>query len=134
MCFVCSSRRRHTRCALVTGVQTCALPISRKLTANLTATALAIGRAELQGENSHANRSRSSTAEQAARARAREGDHLRRIRGCDRAGDDELEEEGTDRQADPLRQICPRWLGRTAASSHGSTRSDESEEGTEWVR
>src|SRR3546814_13509592 len=33
MCYVCfcvfffSSRRRHTRCALVTGVQTCALPI-----------------------------------------------------------------------------------------------------------
>src|SRR3546814_5034127 len=27
MIFVCSSRRRHTRCALVTGVQTCALPI-----------------------------------------------------------------------------------------------------------
>src|SRR3546814_2300635 len=26
LCFV-SSRRRHTRCALVTGVQTCALPI-----------------------------------------------------------------------------------------------------------
>src|SRR3546814_6000835 len=26
--FLCSSRRRHTRCALVTGVQTCALPIS----------------------------------------------------------------------------------------------------------
>src|SRR3546814_11144901 len=34
--FVCvvfffSSRRRHTRCALVTGVQTCALPISTLL-------------------------------------------------------------------------------------------------------
>src|SRR3546814_3055616 len=32
LCFLCffffSSRRRHTRCALVTGVQTCALPIS----------------------------------------------------------------------------------------------------------
>src|SRR3546814_7671722 len=38
VCFMCfiwffvffffSSRRRHTRCALVTGVQTCALPIS----------------------------------------------------------------------------------------------------------
>src|SRR3546814_2262169 len=31
LCYVClfffSSRRRHTRCALVTGVQTCALPI-----------------------------------------------------------------------------------------------------------
>src|SRR3546814_5235260 len=30
MCFFFfSSRRRHTRCALVTGVQTCALPISK---------------------------------------------------------------------------------------------------------
>src|SRR3546814_7946957 len=35
--FFFSSRRRHTRCALVTGVQTCALPISvqpKWLTAN----------------------------------------------------------------------------------------------------
>src|SRR3546814_2090286 len=31
MFFFFSSRRRHTRCALVTGVQTCALPISDKL-------------------------------------------------------------------------------------------------------
>src|SRR3546814_2313241 len=35
-CFFCiffffSSRRRHTRCALVTGVQTCALPILKKV-------------------------------------------------------------------------------------------------------
>src|SRR3546814_8250974 len=30
MFFFYSSRRRHTRCALVTGVQTCALPISRR--------------------------------------------------------------------------------------------------------
>src|SRR3546814_7370042 len=29
--FFFSSRRRHTRCALVTGVQTCALPIYRPL-------------------------------------------------------------------------------------------------------
>src|SRR3546814_4075583 len=28
--YYCSCRRRHTRCALVTGVQTCALPISRR--------------------------------------------------------------------------------------------------------
>src|SRR3546814_2012726 len=28
--FFFSSRRRHTRCALVTGVQTCALPISQE--------------------------------------------------------------------------------------------------------
>src|SRR3546814_8370160 len=28
VCFLFSSRRRHTRCALVTGVQTCVLPIS----------------------------------------------------------------------------------------------------------
>src|SRR3546814_1715766 len=28
ICFFVSSIRRHTRCALVTGVQTCALPLS----------------------------------------------------------------------------------------------------------
>src|SRR3546814_4199031 len=32
-----SSRRRHTRCALVTGVQTCALPISMKARKSLSA-------------------------------------------------------------------------------------------------
>src|SRR3546814_4059483 len=31
MIFFFSSRRRHTRCALVTGVQTCALPICRRI-------------------------------------------------------------------------------------------------------
>src|SRR3546814_12582082 len=31
MVFFFASRRRHTRCALVTGVQTCALPIFRPL-------------------------------------------------------------------------------------------------------
>src|SRR3546814_6413531 len=33
MRFCLSSRRRHTRCAVVTGVQTCALPISLKTSA-----------------------------------------------------------------------------------------------------
>src|SRR3546814_2939166 len=37
--FFFSSRRRHTRCALVTGVQTCALPISAISLAFLTAIA-----------------------------------------------------------------------------------------------
>src|SRR3546814_6789510 len=36
MCFFFSSRRRHTRCALVTGVQTCALPIYAEKLANIT--------------------------------------------------------------------------------------------------
>src|SRR3546814_13272499 len=34
-----SSRRRHTRCALVTGVQTCALPIWRMSLVGITSTA-----------------------------------------------------------------------------------------------
>src|SRR3546814_17063057 len=34
-CCLFSSRRRHTRCALVTGVQTCALPISAQEGAHL---------------------------------------------------------------------------------------------------
>src|SRR3546814_7527946 len=35
--FVFSSRRRHTRCALVTGVQTCALPIIKYYILDLSA-------------------------------------------------------------------------------------------------
>src|SRR3546814_4434390 len=35
--FFFSSRRRHTRCALVTGVQTCALPISGIISPTLSA-------------------------------------------------------------------------------------------------
>src|SRR3546814_5726385 len=39
--FFFSSRRRHTRCALVTGVQTCALPISTGCGKTLLAQTLA---------------------------------------------------------------------------------------------
>src|SRR3546814_1799091 len=35
--FFFSSRRRHTRCALVTGVQTCALPISARCSSRSSA-------------------------------------------------------------------------------------------------
>src|SRR3546814_6387764 len=44
MIFFFSSRRRHTRCALVTGVQTCALPISPALRALATARGLFLTR------------------------------------------------------------------------------------------
>src|SRR3546814_6295257 len=47
MLFLFSSRRRHTRCALVTGVQTCALPICpSKSFAGLRAAAAAITRSQ----------------------------------------------------------------------------------------
>src|SRR3546814_3471389 len=48
--FFFSSRRRHTRCALVTGVQTCALPIFR------IAVALAGGDAVFGGEQQRLGR------------------------------------------------------------------------------
>src|SRR3546814_20456063 len=51
--FFFSSRRRHTRCALVTGVQTCALPISAILAASILATTLSAC-----GSNSLFNRDR----------------------------------------------------------------------------
>src|SRR3546814_579676 len=46
--FFCSSRRRHTRCALVTGVQTCALPICQRVGELLLESALAPSDAPLQ--------------------------------------------------------------------------------------
>src|SRR3546814_15575244 len=60
--FFLSSRRRHTRCALVTGVQTCALPISRiRLAASkhpctelsVTASGLAWLGARMRGDGVH---------------------------------------------------------------------------------
>src|SRR3546814_8814314 len=41
--FFFSSRRRHTRCALVTGVQTCALPISKFAVPTAAGMARALG-------------------------------------------------------------------------------------------
>src|SRR3546814_8453322 len=48
--FVFSSRRRHTRCALVTGVQTCALPISAVAVDEFLAGFEIIGIAQEAGE------------------------------------------------------------------------------------
>src|SRR3546814_6987398 len=42
MCFF-SSRRRHTRCALVTGVQTCALPICEERRRQFRSAAFPVG-------------------------------------------------------------------------------------------
>src|SRR3546814_6824936 len=41
--FFFSSRRRHTRCALVTGVQTCALPIFALVIGLVTYASLIVG-------------------------------------------------------------------------------------------
>src|SRR3546814_4801350 len=41
-CFFFSSRRRHTSCALVTGVQTCALPICPSMSTSLKPLGLAV--------------------------------------------------------------------------------------------
>src|SRR3546814_9203160 len=46
--FFFSSRRRHTRCALVTGVQTCALPISEDQLRLMKSENEALRRANLQ--------------------------------------------------------------------------------------
>src|SRR3546814_10117732 len=49
--FFFASRRRHTRCALVTGVQTCALPICRRKDAiEATATEIGLGVVGLTGD------------------------------------------------------------------------------------
>src|SRR3546814_1913040 len=51
--FFFSSRRRHTRCALVTGVQTCALPICSSAQTARTADGITtITRAAAAGEQS----------------------------------------------------------------------------------
>src|SRR3546814_2100750 len=56
--FFFSSRRRHTRCALVTGVQTCALPI--------LAQALAGSRIAVGGQDCHSAAAGAHTGDTAA--------------------------------------------------------------------
>src|SRR3546814_12031711 len=51
--FFFSSRRRHTRCALVTGVQTCALPISAEPALAIAPPATFKRRFELVSEIDH---------------------------------------------------------------------------------
>src|SRR3546814_19639005 len=51
--FFFSSRRRHTRCALVTGVQTCALPISARSWSDLLEEALVDAVGEQDGIHAH---------------------------------------------------------------------------------
>src|SRR3546814_7405424 len=48
-----SSRRRHTRCALVTGVQTCALPISSNAAMLMKNGDIAMYQAKVAGKNCH---------------------------------------------------------------------------------
>src|SRR3546814_10555353 len=69
--FFFSSRRRHTRCALVTGVQTCALPISLAATIapdgheslHVIVTHLALSRASRQQQLNHLARIAPSSGE-----------------------------------------------------------------------
>src|SRR3546814_8860031 len=56
--FFFSSRRRHTRCALVTGVQTCALPIFSNRAIEILGGTL--GSKTPIHPNDHVNRSQSS--------------------------------------------------------------------------
>src|SRR3546814_5321031 len=56
--FFFSSRRRHTRCALVTGVQTCALPISE-----------GVGQAEGRGREARQEAQQRAVPRQGARGR-----------------------------------------------------------------
>src|SRR3546814_16841174 len=61
-CFFFSSRRRHTRCALVTGVQTCALPIYRRRGQHRPGRERATGEHERAGEEERAGADHAGTS------------------------------------------------------------------------
>src|SRR3546814_4507389 len=60
--FFFSSRRRHTRCALVTGVQTCALPISGRGLCAILFRAPPDRRCHARGQSSHCRHFESARA------------------------------------------------------------------------
>src|SRR3546814_18759264 len=67
--FFFSSRRRHTKCALVTGVQTCALPISASCTSSWTCRPSKAERGGVMAERSPADDGFRMPAEWAPHAR-----------------------------------------------------------------
>src|SRR3546814_13363849 len=86
--FFFSSRRRHTRCALVTGVQTCALPIFRRPPRGGTGTKC--GTASTSARRPRQARPRTRTATPArATCSTRRGSRRNESRGgkgfCDRS-------------------------------------------------
>src|SRR3546814_9789992 len=93
MFFFFSIRRRHTRCALVTGVQTCALPISSHTAQSSRFSKLRISAVEMfRGPDHIAMRSVTARPDLAlSRLREREGT---RVAGKVRAA---AEGGGTDR-------------------------------------
>src|SRR3546814_16844659 len=71
LCFF-ASRRRHTRCALVTGVQTCALPIYKnkaKAMKVLRARLFELERERLANERAGARKSRGGSGDRSERIR-----------------------------------------------------------------
>src|SRR3546814_6679010 len=77
MClFFFSSRRRHTRCSLVTGVQTCALPISPALP--MTGRAATTTAAVCRGSSGAADGGRSRSADVVACHRPCDGRQIGR--------------------------------------------------------
>src|SRR3546814_9145333 len=85
--FFFSSRRRHTRCALVTGVQTCALPISTRRVSprpTLRAVAGCASQAPIACPTWRCRRSiRRRRSARACRAPARRSEHLEWRSTCD---------------------------------------------------
>src|SRR3546814_6461866 len=70
--FFFSSRRRHTRCALVTGVQTCALPILHRALPQPDERHVEEGERDEDREPPVAQRGREGNEEEIGRASCRE--------------------------------------------------------------
>src|SRR3546814_3327208 len=106
--FVFASRRRHTSCALVTGVQTGALPISGRLHAFAATLSGAVDRdrrdaAEAQRqERLDAERTREQAQErQQAQDREKVAEKFRTIAGKREAGTHGYGDPNSDRKATP---------------------------------
>src|SRR3546814_19392629 len=97
--FFFSSRRRHTRCALVTGVQTCALPIS--------GLELPAGRAELSLALGRENVVHAALVDKAAAARV--AALLARWRTYSGLNDRPPACESTSQGAPPVETLSRRW-------------------------
>src|SRR3546814_20114957 len=139
--FFFASRRRHTRCALVTGVQTCALPISCHAPLDTPALIFVGDREGLQltGESRHheiLGLGRCAAKEPIVLELLEQGEHFAPLVAAKSFCHQSTScTAGSTRTVSPARQdSMPIVVPRSTTSAKATKSSEQRRDGTEWVR
>src|SRR3546814_7492525 len=122
--FFFSSRRRHTRCALVTGVQTCALPIyNRSRADNRSLPDASSGQHHSSGADHHPVADRHLTRDHRARPNGNTGATDEMMANTDATIDESEATEATRRSNGCTRPDIVAFFEKHTAPDYGNRKS-----------